>query len=62
MANKPVLGITRCPHCRFPLPVYWNGIFSMKCSACGKPFKVKRQKLFGVMPCKKEEGAYNGSL
>lgn len=59
MANKPVFGIMKCPYCRFQLPIAWDGNFTMKCSVCGKPFKVKRQKLTRTTPIHKR-GAEDG--
>lgn len=45
MANKPVLGIATCPHCKYNNHVIWNGNVKCKCQLCGKLFKTKRQKL-----------------
>lgn len=53
MANKPVLGVTECPHCGFKLPISWNGNFKFKCMKCGKQYKAKRQKLTHVMAVKR---------
>lgn len=53
MANKPVFGITECPHCGFKLPIHWDGNFWFHCIRCGKRYEVKRQKLTDVQAAKK---------
>ena len=45
MATKPVEAIWTCPHCSKYLPVVWDSNFTLTCPFCGKPAKVKRQKL-----------------
>lgn len=50
MANKPVFGIAKCPHCGHKCPVFWNGNLVWKCQYCMESFKVKRQKLTRVVP------------
>lgn len=48
MANKPCMGMYRCPNCGKKIPVAWNGNWKLKCPCCHKPFTVKRQKMWDV--------------
>lgn len=50
MANKPVLGVMKCPYCGTNNLTAWDGNFKICCYSCRKPFIVKRQKLKYVKP------------
>jgi len=56
MANKPVFGLAKCPHCGHKNPVLWNGNMRWKCFSCGKLFSVKRQKLERVQAYHPQKG------
>lgn len=50
MANKPVVGIIACPHCKRENLVGWDGNCKIPCFYCGKKFTVKRTRMHHTMP------------
>jgi hypothetical protein len=56
MANKPVLGIIDCPHCRRTNMVGWNGNYKVPCFYCKTKFVVKRTRMRRTTPLAANEG------
>ncbi len=56
MANKPCMGMYRCPKCGKKIPVIWDGNHEISCPYCYQHFTVKRQKMWGVQHFERKDG------
>ena len=60
MADKPVLGIIDCPHCRTANMVGWNGNYKVPCFYYKKKFMVNQTRLHHTTPITVNENAKEG--